>query len=45
MCSWSGLPARPQTQHHYHHDTKVKTEAATAVMELYVMGWKMAETR
>ena len=31
-------PARPQTQHGYHHDTKVKPEAATAVIELLMMG-------
>jgi len=32
LCLWSGLPVRPQTQHGYHHDTKVKPEAATAVI-------------
>jgi hypothetical protein len=26
------ISARPQTQHGYHHDTKVKPEATTAVM-------------
>jgi len=30
--------ARPRTQHGYHHDTKVKPEAATAVIELLMMG-------
>jgi hypothetical protein len=30
LCSWL---ARPRTQHYYHHDTKVKPEAATAVIE------------
>ena len=44
LCLWSGQPARPQTQHHYHHDTKVKPEAATAVIELLMMGGKTPET-
>src|SRR5215475_7214758 len=44
LCSWSGLPARPRTQHAYHHDTKVKPEAATAVIELLTMGEKTPET-
>jgi len=29
LCSWSGWPVRTRTQHDYHHDTKVKPEAAT----------------
>jgi len=37
-------PARPRTQHDCHHDTKVKSEAATAVIELLMMGGKMSET-
>jgi len=37
-------PARPQTQHCYHHDTKVKPEAATAIIELLMMGGKTPET-
>ena len=37
-------PARPRTQHDYHHDTKVKPEAATAVIELLMMGGKTSET-
>jgi len=32
------------TQHGYHHDTKVKPEAATAVVELLIMGGKTPET-
>jgi hypothetical protein len=44
LCSWSGRPARPRTQHYYHHDTKVKPEAATAVIELLMMGGKTPET-
>jgi hypothetical protein len=47
LCPWSGrvgLPARPRTQHDYHHDTKVKPEAATAVIEFLMMGGKTAET-
>ena len=35
----------PRTQHDYHHDTKVQPEAATAVIELLVMGGKTPETR
>jgi hypothetical protein len=45
--SWSGRPARPRTQRCYHQDTKVKPEAATAVIELIellMMGWKTPET-
>jgi hypothetical protein len=41
LCSWSG---RPRTQHGYHHDTKVKPEAATAVVELMMMGGRTPET-
>jgi hypothetical protein len=40
LCSWSGRPGRPRTQHDYHHDTMVKPEAATAVIELLMMGGK-----
>jgi len=39
-----GRAARPRTQHDYHHDTKVKPEAATAVTELLMMGGKTPET-
>jgi uncharacterized protein len=38
----AGRPARQRTQHDYHHDTKVKAEAATAVIELLMMGGKNA---
>jgi hypothetical protein len=46
LCSWSGRagPTRPRTQHGYHHDTKVKPEAATAVVELLIMGGRTPET-
>jgi hypothetical protein len=44
LCSWSGRPDRPRTQHDYHHDMKVKSEAATAVTELLMMGGKTPET-
>ena len=44
LCSWSGQPARPRTQHDCHHDMKVKPEAATAVIELLMMGGKTLET-
>ena len=40
----AGRPARPRTQHDCHHDTKVKAEAATAVIELLMMGGKTLET-
>jgi hypothetical protein len=33
-------PARLLTQHDCHHDTKVKPEAASAVIELLMMGGK-----
>jgi hypothetical protein len=38
------VPARPRTQHDCHHDTKVKPEAATSLIELLMMGGKMPET-
>jgi hypothetical protein len=44
LCSWSGRPARPRTQHDCHHDTKVKPEAATEVIELLMKGGKTPET-
>jgi len=31
---------KSRTQHDYHHDTKVKPEAATAVIELLMMAGK-----
>jgi hypothetical protein len=37
-------PAQPRTQHDYHHDTKVKPEAATAVVGLLTTGGKTPET-
>jgi hypothetical protein len=37
-------PARPRIQHDCHHDTKVKPEAATAVIEFLMMGRKTPET-
>jgi hypothetical protein len=43
LCSWSGRPARPRTLHNYHHDTKIKPEAATAIIELLMMGGKTPE--
>jgi hypothetical protein len=43
LCLWSGRPARSRTQHGYHHDTKLKPDAATAVIELLMMGGKMPE--
>jgi hypothetical protein len=44
LCSWSGRPARPRTQHGCHHNTKVKPQAATAVIELLMLGGKTPET-
>ena len=40
----AGRPARPRTQHDCHHDTNVKPEAATAVIELLMMDGKTPET-
>ena len=40
----SGRAARTRTQHDYHHDMKVKPEAATAVLEFLMMGGKAPET-
>jgi hypothetical protein len=40
----AGRPARPRTQHDCHHETEVKLEAATAVIELLMMGGKTPET-
>jgi len=37
-------PALPRTQHGYHHDTKLKPEAATAVIELLMMGGRTPDT-
>jgi len=37
-------PALPRRQCDCHHHTKVKPEAATAVIELLMMGWKTPET-
>jgi len=44
LCLWSGRPARPQTQHVCHHDTKVKPEGATAVIGLLMMGGRTPGT-
>jgi hypothetical protein len=44
LCPWSGRLTRPQTQHGCHHDTKVKPEVATAVVELLMMGVKTPKT-
>jgi hypothetical protein len=40
----AGRPARLQTQHDYHNETKVKPEAATAFIELLMMSGKTPET-
>jgi hypothetical protein len=40
----AGRPARLRTLHDYHHDTKVKPEAATAIVELLMMGGKTPGT-
>jgi hypothetical protein len=46
LCFVVGPAGRPdhETQHCYHHDTKVKPEVATAVVELMMMGGKTPET-
>jgi len=41
----AGRPARPRTQRDCNHDVKVKPEAATAVIELLMMGEKTPKTR
>ena len=45
-CSFRGraAPARPRTQHDFHHDMQVKPEVATAVIELLMMGGKTPKT-
>jgi hypothetical protein len=43
LFSCSGRSARPRTLHDSHHDTKVKPDAATAVIELLMMGGKTLE--
>jgi hypothetical protein len=40
----AGRPARPRTQHDCHHDTKVKPETATAVIELLMIDGKTPKT-
>jgi hypothetical protein len=40
----AGRPARPRTRYDCHHNTKVKPEAATAVIELLMMDGKTPET-
>ena len=47
LCSWSGRdgPARPRKKHDHLHDTKVKPDVATAVIDLLMMGGKTPETR
>ena len=42
--AFSRRSTRPRTQHNYHNDTKVKLEAATAVIELLMMGEKTPKT-
>jgi hypothetical protein len=44
LYSWSGRPARTLAQHGYQYDTKVKPEAATAVIEFLMVGGKTPET-
>ena len=49
LCGYGGMwlqveTARPRTQHDCHHNTKVKPEAATAVIELLMMGGKTPQT-
>jgi hypothetical protein len=44
LCLWSVRPARPRTRHDCYHDTKIKPETATAVVELLTMGRRTPET-
>jgi hypothetical protein len=41
---FAARPARPRAQHDCHHDTKVKPENATAVIELLMMSGNTPET-
>jgi hypothetical protein len=41
---WFSLRIVVTVVHDYHHDTKVKPEAATTVIELLMMGGKTPET-
>jgi hypothetical protein len=41
---YDARPTKYQEQHDCHHDTKVKPKAATAVIELLMMGGKTPET-
>jgi hypothetical protein len=43
ICIYASRPDHEQ-QHGNHHDTKVKPEAATAVVELLMMGVRAPET-
>jgi hypothetical protein len=38
------MPARPRTQHDCHHNSKLKPEAVTAIIELLMMGGRTHET-
>jgi hypothetical protein len=40
----AGRPVQTRKKHDCHHDTKVRPEAATAVIELLMMGGKTPET-
>jgi len=42
---WSGQSTRLRSQHCYHHDTKVKPEATTAVTDLLMMDGRTLGTR
>jgi hypothetical protein len=44
ICMQSLVLPSYRTQHDYHHDTKIKTMAATAVFELLMMGSKTPKT-
>jgi hypothetical protein len=48
LLDWRPMGTRPvgrlRTQHDCHHDMKAKPEAATAVIELLMMGGKTPET-
>jgi hypothetical protein len=44
MQQFSSLFSDVYLQHDYHHDTKVKPEAATAITELLMMGGRTPET-
>jgi hypothetical protein len=44
LCSWSGRPARPRTQHGYHQAPTVNQRLLLQLLHLLTMGMRMPET-